>query len=109
MRTFIWRSCIAAFALVASHANAEAAEKTNSEKIRDVSPDGKFAMRISYDQKENEHRAAESKDQPAEHPLPDGMFSAAVTAIDLISLPSKERLRNYCRQILSALILAILR
>jgi hypothetical protein len=91
MRTFIWRSCIAAFALVASHANAEAAEKTNSEKIRDVSSDGKFAMQISYDQKENEHRAAESKDQPGEHPLPDGMFSAAVTAIDLISLPSKEK------------------
>jgi hypothetical protein len=54
-------------------------------------PDGNLPMRISYDQKVNEHRAAESKNQPGEHPLPDGMFSAAVTAIDLISLPSKEK------------------
>lgn len=68
-----------------------AQENGVAEKIRDVSPDGKFAMRISYDEKENEHRAAESKDDPGEHPLPDGMFSAAITAIDLISMASKEK------------------
>ena len=60
-----------------------------AEKIRDVSPDQKFALRISYDQKEDELFAA--KNDPGEHRLPDGMFSRAVAEIDLVSLPAKEK------------------
>ena len=66
-----------------------AEDATLSEKIRDVSPDQKFGLRISYDQKEDERIAA--KNDPGEHRLSDGMFSQAVVEIDLVSLPAKEK------------------
>jgi hypothetical protein len=69
-----------------------AEEPALAEKIHDSSPDQKFALRISYDQKENERLVAELKYDPGEHVLPDGMFSRAVTEIDLVSLPAKEKL-----------------
>jgi hypothetical protein len=79
-----------AFILIPRSLSAE--EAALAEKIRDMSPDQKFAVRISYDQKENERLAAELKDQPGEHTLADGMFSRAVTQIDLVSLPAKEKI-----------------
>jgi hypothetical protein len=81
---------LATFILIPKPFFAE--ETALGEKIRDVSPDQKFALRISYDQKENERIAAQAKNDPGEHPLPDGMFSRAVTEIDLVSLPAKEKI-----------------
>jgi hypothetical protein len=48
------------------------------EKIRDISPDGKFALRISSSEPED----------------PDNIDSSLITAVDLVSLPSKEVLTN---------------
>ena len=56
-----------------------AQESPAFEKIRDVSPDGKFALRISC--------SSEPED-------PDNIDSSLITAIDLVSLPSKEVLMN---------------
>ena len=83
------RITLTAFILIARSVCAE--EPALAEKIRDVSPDQKFALRISYDQKENERIAAQAKNDPGEHPLADGMFSRAVMEIDLVSLPAKEK------------------
>jgi hypothetical protein len=76
-----------ALALIARPLCAE--DAALAEKVRDVSPDQKFALRISYDPKEDERIAAQN--DPGEHRLPDGMFSRAVTEIDLVSLPAKEK------------------
>jgi hypothetical protein len=46
----------------------------NYEKVRDTSPDGKFAMRIQCDS------------EPGD---PENIDSAVITAIDLVSLPDK--------------------
>ena len=86
-----WRFHIALSALILVSKSFSAEEPVLGEKIRDISPDQKFALRISYDQKENERIAAQAKKDPGEHPLPDGMFSRAVTEIDLVSLPAKEK------------------
>jgi len=81
------RIAVATFVLVARSVCAE--DAALAEKIRDVSPDQKFALRISYDQKEDERIAAQN--DPGEHRLSDGMFSRAVAEIDLVSLPAKEK------------------
>jgi hypothetical protein len=60
-----------------------------AEKIRDISPDQKFALRISYDQKEDGQIAVQN--DPGEHRLSDGMFSRAIVEIDLVSLPEKQK------------------
>lgn len=75
------------FVLIARSVCAQ--EAALAEKIRDVSPDGKFALRISYDQTEDELIGA--KNDPGEHRSPDGIFSRAITEIDLVSLPAKEK------------------
>jgi hypothetical protein len=49
------------------------------EKIRDVSPDGKFGLRISC--------SSEPED-------PDDIDSSLITAVDLVSLPSKKVVAN---------------
>ena len=56
-----------------------AQESPAFEKIRDVSPDGKFALRISC--------SSEPED-------PNDIDSSLITAVDLVSLPSKEVLTN---------------
>ena len=81
------RIALVTFILVARSVCAE--DAALAEKTRDVSPDQKFALRISYDQKEDERIAA--KNDPGEHRLPEGMFSRAVAEIDLVSLPAKEK------------------
>jgi len=56
-----------------------------SERIRDVSPNGKCAMRILYDGKVN------AKVIAAEHATdPDSIASETIQSIDLVALPSKE-------------------
>ena len=86
-----WQFHVTLSALILVSKPFSAEEPVLGEKIRDTSPDQKFALRISYDQKENERIAAQAKKDPGEHPLPDGMFSRAVTEIDLVSLPAKEK------------------
>jgi hypothetical protein len=56
-----------------------AQESPAFEKIRDVSPDGKFALRISC--------SSEPED-------PDDIDSSLITAVDLVSLPSKQIVAN---------------
>jgi hypothetical protein len=60
-----------------------------AEKIRDVSPDKKFAMRITYD--------AELNNQviKAEHADADKIFSQTIKAIELVSLPNKSVVANF--------------
>jgi hypothetical protein len=93
MKICIWLSCTAVFALVATQATAETPEKeaAPAEKIRNLSPDQKFAMRISYDEKTNSELVAHENDPAGVKPLPDGVFSEAITAIALVSMPSKEK------------------
>jgi hypothetical protein len=52
-----------------------AQESPAFEKIRDLSPDGKFGLRISCSSKPDD---------------PDNIDSSLVTAVDLVSLPSKK-------------------
>jgi uncharacterized protein YecT (DUF1311 family) len=64
---------------------SSAADGAVSERIRDVSPDGKCAMRILYDEKVNAQVIA------AEHATdPDSIASETIQSIDLVALPSKE-------------------
>jgi hypothetical protein len=52
-----------------------AQEPANFEKVRDISPDGKFAVRISC------------TSEPAD---PDNIDSNLITAVELVSLPAKK-------------------
>jgi hypothetical protein len=60
-----------------------------AEKIRDVSPDKKFGMRISYD--------AELNNQviKAEHADAEKIFSQTIKAIELVSLPGKSGVADF--------------
>lgn len=61
-----------------------AEEGAPAEKIRDKSPDGKFAMRISYKGEENKQLIdGENADE-------EKIFSETITAIELVSLPAKQ-------------------
>jgi hypothetical protein len=65
--------------LLVSTQPIHAQESAAFEKIRDVSPDGKFALRIS--------RSSEPED-------PDDIAPSLITAVDLVSLPSKKIIVN---------------
>jgi hypothetical protein len=54
-----------------------------AEKIRDISPDQKFAMRIQHDAELNRQLIEGEKAEKEE------IFSEAIQAIELVSLPSK--------------------
>jgi hypothetical protein len=86
-----WRLKLAAAAFILIAKSVSAEEPVMAEKIRDISPGQKFALRISYDQNENERLAALAKNDPGEHALADGMFSRSVMELDLVSLPGKEK------------------
>ena len=75
--------------LLITVAESPAQEPALAEKIRDVSPDNKFAMRITYD--------AELNNQviKAEKADPNKIFSQTIKAIELISLPDKSVLANF--------------
>jgi hypothetical protein len=60
-----------------------------AEKIRDVSPDKKFAMRISYDGELNNQVVK------AENANPGKIFSQTIKAIELVSLPDKSIVANF--------------
>ena len=70
-------------------AKSPAQEAATAEKIRDLSPDKKFAMRISYD--------AELNNQviKAEKADPEKIFSQTIKAIELVSLPDKSVVANF--------------
>jgi hypothetical protein len=59
-----------------------------AEKIRDTSPDGKFAVCIRYDFEANQ-KLIESNKAP-----PGTVFADAVQTIDLIALPGKEPVQH---------------
>ena len=60
-----------------------------AEKIRDVSPDKKFAMRIRYDAELNNGVVR------AEHADAEKIFSQTIEAIELLSLPDKSVVANF--------------
>jgi hypothetical protein len=60
-----------------------AQESAASEKIRDVSPDKKFAMRILYNAEDNK-QLIEGEKADSEK-----IFSEAIKSIQLVSLPAK--------------------
>jgi hypothetical protein len=72
------------FALGTIHAQ----ELAPGEKIRDISPDKKSAMRISYDNEMNQKMIQAAKAKP------DMIFSETIKAIELVSLPRKAVLAN---------------
>jgi hypothetical protein len=66
-----------------------AQESSLAEKIRDVSPDKKFAMRISYDGELNKQVIQ------GENADPEKIFSQTIKAIELVSLPDKSVVANF--------------
>jgi hypothetical protein len=82
-------------ALVVAPIHAQAAPLT--ERIRATSPDGKFAMRITYD--------AEVNDQMIKAEMADAgrIFSQTIKAIELVSLPDKSVVANFLADQPSAL------
>src|SRR6266566_7345368 len=62
-----------------------AQESSPAEKIRDISPDKKFAMRISYDDETNK-QLIESEKADSEK-----IFSETIKAIELVTLPTKNK------------------
>jgi hypothetical protein len=71
--------CLLGFLGVLAHPIG-AQEFASDEKIRDVSPDKKFAMRIRYDAETNKH-LIEGEKADAEK-----IFSETIKAIELVSL-----------------------
>jgi len=62
-----------------------AQQSAEAEKIRDISPDGKFAMRILYDGETNK-QLVEGEKADAEK-----IFSETIKAIELVTLPAKNK------------------
>jgi hypothetical protein len=60
-----------------------------SEEIRHTSPDGKYALRITYDRATNEGVLSKEESRPN-----GGIFSQTIESIDLVSLPDKNVLRQ---------------
>ena len=83
----------ASFALLATlliPINVDLAQESSlAEKIRDVSPDKKFAMRISYDGELNKQVIQ------GENAAPEKIFSQTIKAIELVSLPDKSVVANF--------------
>ncbi len=79
--------CLLGFLGVLAHPIG-AHESAADEKIRDVSPDKKFAMRIRYDAETNK-QLIEGEKADAEK-----IFSETIMAIELVSLPSRQVVAN---------------
>ena len=60
-----------------------------SEEIRHTSPDGKYALRITYDRETNEGVLRNEESRPN-----GGIFSQTIHSIDLVSLPDKKVLHQ---------------
>jgi DUF971 family protein len=67
---------------------AVAGQAADGEKIRDISPDGQFALRISYDEQLNKEMIERTKAY-AERIFPD-----AIKGVDLVAIPSKKSVTN---------------
>ena len=65
-----------------------AQESEPAEKIRDISPNKKFAMRILYEAEENEQLIESEKADPEK------IFSETIKSIELVSLPDKKVVAN---------------
>ena len=57
---------------------------SDAQKIRDISPDGQFAMRIVYDEESNKEYGSGS----------DEIAKEAMRSVDLVTLPSKKSITN---------------
>jgi hypothetical protein len=66
-----------------------AQEPALAEKIRDVSPDNKFAMRITYDAELNNQVIKAEKTDAGK------IYSQTIKAIQLVSLPDKSVVANF--------------
>ncbi len=62
-----------------------AQESLPAEKIRDISPDQKFAMRISYDADSNKQLIESGKADSAK------IFSETIKSIELVTLPARDK------------------
>ncbi|OLC29285.1 MAG: hypothetical protein AUH91_00445 [Verrucomicrobia bacterium 13_1_40CM_4_54_4] len=62
-----------------------AQQSAEAEKFRDISPDGKFAMRILYDGETNKQLIE------GENIDPNKIFSETIKAIELVTLPAKNK------------------
>jgi hypothetical protein len=82
---FLWAVFVWSLALSQP---VKAQESLPAEKIRDISPDKKFAMRIRYDAEENKTMIEDHNGDP------DTIFPEAIKAVDLVSLASKEVVAN---------------
>ncbi len=65
-----------------------AQETASSKKIRDVSPDQKFAMQILYDAEMNQQLIEGEKTDAQK------IFSETIKSIDLVALPSKNKVAD---------------
>jgi len=74
---------------VATESPSNAQRPSLAEKIRDVSPDKKFAMRIRYDAELNNQVVK------AEHADAEKIFSQTIKAIELVSLSDKSVVANF--------------
>jgi hypothetical protein len=59
-------------------------QTTDAEKVRDISPDGEFAMCVRYNAEVNRKLIEDEKTNA------DQIFSEAVNAVELVALPTKE-------------------
>jgi hypothetical protein len=59
-----------------------------AQKIRDISPDGQFAMLLSYDEELNKESMGSEKGNP------DKIIPEAMKQIDLVALPAKKVVMN---------------
>lgn len=75
--------------LLLALATLHAQESHVAEKLRDISPNKKFAMRITYDAELN------SQVIKGENADPNKIFSQTIKAIDLVSLSDKSVVANF--------------
>src|SRR5438874_9415527 len=83
MKSSVILGCLCWLFALSQLINAQ--ESSPAEKIRDISPDKKFAMRISYDDETNK-QLIESEKADSEK-----IFSETIKAIELVTLPTKNK------------------
>ena len=71
--------------LIVGTTSIHAQQSAPAEKIRDISPNKKFAMRISYDGEMNKQLVEGEKTDPEK------IFSETIKAIELVTLPEKNK------------------
>jgi len=84
MKLLVLTLALAATSAFAAAESEPEATPVLSEKIRDTSPDGKYALRITYDRALNETML------PRNTPPAGGIFSQTIDSMAIVSLPDKE-------------------